>query len=546
MFSNLPVSLSWFALTAVVYVLQLIPFTGIFLMLVAAPFWSVILVNAGFVSLALEALARPHLRLWLLAPALYFGCYLYFANISQQRFAQIDAEFRAFNAGKAVVFNPAAHDLVVEEKTDGLKGAARTLVSRYNLDVAYQENPNFKTASHLAYRVAQSDVCITVRKNPEAKAAFVHAYGLGKKHKSLCSLTGPEDPSRPAVRVSSQRSKHNDWLVPATIDTLTVRTLNGRTVELKTGYAAPLPWIPMPAMGCALNSGAPSWDCFSGFIRFGKKGLGAPGRYGQANVPVVATALGLREITDAELETKAVGRLPAGLMASIAMRAELSLANLEKVIADPSVKLTYHDLKGLHHRPDLWQNRAPEMVDTLARAFDGGSKTRERARMLQDLLNKLPARDYLPIGEKILAVITARPQLDLDDVRSDTLSRLGELGTPAVSVIERGLIRHRERLEKGAVLGLCKIGPQAISNAEKIAALALNERNKRDIDLIFRVYITLLRMGRPDLAENVRMNSRIEKDRKASRVAGMISPSSPKDVCATRHKWKVRLLRSSM
>ncbi len=32
-------------------------------------------------------------------------------------------------------------------------------------------------------------------------------------------------------------------------------------------------WLPMPIMGCALNSGAPSWDCDAGFWRNGFKFL---------------------------------------------------------------------------------------------------------------------------------------------------------------------------------------------------------------------------------------------------------------------------------
>ena len=57
---RLPWSLSWFALTGISFLLQLFPLTGVFLMLLAAPLWSILTVNVGFVSLAVEAAAYVH------------------------------------------------------------------------------------------------------------------------------------------------------------------------------------------------------------------------------------------------------------------------------------------------------------------------------------------------------------------------------------------------------------------------------------------------------------------------------------------------------
>ena len=75
---------------------------------------------------------------------------------------------------------------------------------------------------------------------------------------------------------------------------------------------------------------------------------------------------------------------------------------------------------------------SPDRLDALERAFDGGSKSRERATMLQDLFLKLDKEAYATVNQRILAALTARPALDQDFVRGPTLSRLGELGPPAV------------------------------------------------------------------------------------------------------------------
>jgi hypothetical protein len=41
----------------------------------------------------------------------------------------------------------------------------------------------------------------------------------------------------------------------------TIALPDGRRLELLGGTAVPLAWLPMPIIGCALNSGAGRWDC---------------------------------------------------------------------------------------------------------------------------------------------------------------------------------------------------------------------------------------------------------------------------------------------
>ncbi len=544
MLSKLPVSLAWFAFTLLIYVLQMIPFTGIFLMFLLAPFWSIITVNAGFVFLALEALARPGYRVWLLAPAIYIGGYAIAASLSHQELAQLDAQFRADNAQKSVAFDPATNDLVVERKSRGLDGVPGSFVRDYNLDVAYEAKSSFDTASHRASRIAKHSVCKQIRANKDARAARIYAARLkidGRRSNSVCIISGPEDPSRPVVSVSSKRTKPTEWLLPATIDTITIREPSGRAIELKSGYASPLPWIPMPVMGCALNSGAPSWDCSVGFLRLAKKGLGAPGTYGMANKPIIAKALGLRPITTAELIAKATDRLPATLEATIENRIDISLANLKRIIANPAEKLTVHDIKGMRDRPDLWRDDVPAMSQTLQRAFDGGYATRERAGMLQDLLNLLPANEYRPVAQEILSGLQARPDLKRDFVRRKTLARLGELGPSALPVLEARLTSGKRGINRGAIMGICKVGAPAAHLAEKIAGPLLETEKRRSRDQRFAAFVTLLKLGRPDLADRILAETRLAGDKVVPKLRNEISAQSPPTVCVDRNAWRNRL-----
>jgi hypothetical protein len=78
-----PLSLILFVVTGVVYVLQTIPYTGIFLMFVMAPFWSVALVNVGFIGVAIEAAVGRVSRWWLIVPMVFYSAYGAFAARDQ-------------------------------------------------------------------------------------------------------------------------------------------------------------------------------------------------------------------------------------------------------------------------------------------------------------------------------------------------------------------------------------------------------------------------------------------------------------------------------
>jgi hypothetical protein len=68
-------SLACFIATAVVAALQWVPFTGIFLMFLMAPLWSVVLINLGFLAMIFEAVMGLIPRWAIVIPLLYFGGY---------------------------------------------------------------------------------------------------------------------------------------------------------------------------------------------------------------------------------------------------------------------------------------------------------------------------------------------------------------------------------------------------------------------------------------------------------------------------------------
>ena len=70
-----PLSLLAFVGTGVVFLLQLIPDVGIFLMFAMAPLWSVVLINTGFIGIAIEVLLGRVSRLWIILPLGFYAGY---------------------------------------------------------------------------------------------------------------------------------------------------------------------------------------------------------------------------------------------------------------------------------------------------------------------------------------------------------------------------------------------------------------------------------------------------------------------------------------
>lgn len=158
----------WFLIaTAILYLLQRFPYTGIFLMIVAAPFWSVILVNLGAVGIGLEALTGRVSRLWLILPLAYFGGYYLLAARERAAFVQLRAEVAKFNAGKAMPFDEDRQDLVIEKVKGDFHPSAAGLVQRYALRRAFEGNN--------VYLIGDAEACELVRKSDIYRSAGIHA-----------------------------------------------------------------------------------------------------------------------------------------------------------------------------------------------------------------------------------------------------------------------------------------------------------------------------------------------------------------------------------
>ncbi|MBN9471076.1 MAG: hypothetical protein J0J10_20105 [Bosea sp.] len=289
--------------TAIIFLLQAIPYVGIFLMIVGAPFWSVILINLGFGLMAIEEW-KDGSRWMVLIPMVWFGGYFAAAGISHWKVHSLNAAIHESNANKTIAFDRTKEDiLIVPSPMDSFIGSpltAQALVSGRGLDQAYQVTQPNGQIQEVSLRRSNCPSGVNVQNGIITSQPIDRDSGAGGRMmfaKGLCQYTSFTAPSRPSIRIRPKPpAKQQKVLVEIHAQDIEVEAPGGKALILKSGSAAPLSWFPTPILGCGLNSGAPSWDCFAFFK---KESLYDPVVDLTPNGPddVVAQALGLPKIS---------------------------------------------------------------------------------------------------------------------------------------------------------------------------------------------------------------------------------------------------------
>lgn len=540
-----PFSLLFFALTAALFVLQMIPLIGIFLMLLLAIFWSVLLINAGMIGIAVEAAIGRVSRWWLVVPLVFYGGYWAVAARDHMTMRRLGAAYDATNAKVMTGFDPVRQALAFDGRAGN--GAGAWLTQNYDLPVAYSVNDNFQEG-FLSYRMMGKDICAKVRETPALRAAFVNVFGFHdgddirnrKMESRFCTLSMPERPALPLVRISSTETKGHETGLPITRATTMITMPNGRRYRLLGGYAAPLGWIPMPMMGCGLNSAAPSWDCDA---RFSRKGftpiVSGETRYSRDNI-VLARALGLTRVSITERR----GADPALVLEKMAKveqaTLERQLAAIDAMITDPLAKADWQ-VGVISNHPEVLESRADAIMTGLERAaaIEGNDRgrARESGRILGGLLARLPKARLVGFGPRILAVYR---QADDKHWLWDTeplLRRLGDLGPGALPY----LLNRRASapsVNSAGIEGLCRIGTAAHERAEPALLDRWRRTDRFDRDERTALYVAMRRIGitPPPLPTDSKKDQFAELQVQWADI----SPASPPRVCAVRAEQQAR------
>ena len=499
-----PWSIWFFVITLAVYLLQRFPLTGVFLMIVGGAFWSIILVNLGMGGIIVEAVTGKVSPLWLALPALYFGGY-YLAYASDQRsFARLAAQTAKFNAGKGLEFHPERQDLVVDQRGDGLGFQARDMVDQYGLARAFGSDGR-------AWVIGTADTCKLINSDRAFMSAGIQGHMITRMgprryqtvSTGFCMVMMPGTPDRPVMRITQQQQNGKTGLLDYITTAITARDeSSGRSTTVRHVRAAPLRRFPMPVMGCALNSGAPAWQCFHGFMRHEQTPVNSGLSRYSSGAPIIAEALGLKR--DNDYAPRAIGpeRFQPIADRIDAEKTAKELALLERMLANPTEHVRDGWFHHLPNRPTVVEPYAERIFAALETLQRSDAKDSENGRNLWRLVAVMSDDALAPYRAQItdwLRPGNARPWT----VREDNIYERLDASHP----VDREIMLNRLETERGdlktGLLGqFCAMGSRApdevkkrllaLWNARGIARPGYPEgRGREDVML----YFTLARMG---------------------------------------------------
>jgi len=551
-----PISIGFFLATAVIFVLQTIPYTGIILLFMLAAYWSVPLVNAGMLGTACEALIGRISRWWLVFPVAFYGGYFAFSIADHQALRDLGARFVAKNSKVGIPFDPDTQALVFESNANDGGG----FVENYRLPVVYSRDNNVPDG-FLSTRMITQAECVEVRESPRLSAAGVYASGFfdgddvasRKMESRFCDLSMPERPTLPQVTVVRHEQANHYGTLPITQTTTTVTAPTGQRVQLLGGFAAPLSWFPMPIVGCWPSSGGLEWQCGAAFWRTGFTPIvSGTGRFGRDSL-TLARALGLKPVSIAYRQGGNVKLVRAKIAEIEAMTLARQLAAVDQMIADPIANVKHWQTEAIIGHPGVLAARANDIMIGLegAAAVEGNGrrKARDSGLILADLIAHLPHDRLVTYGPRLLRLYHAKFQPDADDEShwlweaQQLVRRLGDLGPAAL------LVAVNPRANEAGIEAMCRIGA---SGRQQSGPVLLNwwrkldrfDRNKRGA-----VFVALRRVGitPPPIVESDEERSLRERANAAIGRAGKhqaslmdelmkewgdISPASPPRVCS--------------
>lgn len=263
---------SYAIVALVLFLLQWFPLTGIFLMMVAGMLWIGLLVHVMMAHIVWRVVRGTIAAAWLALPVVFYagGYGLHVASVEAAK-----SEAAAIEAGNAAL------RLDVEQPFRFMQeggAGANELLTRYRVDRAFQQQGKSGITTYYYARGAECDGAnqrwdYKRRHEPYLRNKDIFLHYKGEKTRQ-CIISQDGLPADWRYRIKgnyTSRKNTASWLF----------TRYGRSYDIYDDEAGRLlgtvevasfsPLLPVPfiAAGCALNSGAPSWDCFAGLMKQG-------------------------------------------------------------------------------------------------------------------------------------------------------------------------------------------------------------------------------------------------------------------------------------
>ena len=490
------------AAAVIIYVLQAIPFTGIFLMFVLAFYWPGFFLHAALIITFLYAATGYIKRGYIFIPLVAYGVYyLAYANdVRALEFKQ--AELARVNSKQVLTFDPTRMALVGKN--------AVQLVRDYDVPVAYEPSKDVKEG-YYAWRIVPVAAC---RNTPRDTQNHIEAvYPWVETHSGLCMLRQPEVPTLPIVLITRDGPELYDsprdagaFVTQKTAVSFQGKLMGSITIAARDQLAA-LPWY---VAGCFLNDGSSSWDCVHAFQRkrMTTDGVDITPVFSGKELPEV-TLLGLRKYQDSEFVDF---KFAPDTDAAIARAATEAARVTDDVFAVLAAMLKTDDARpaplmdyALSKDPARLNTFAPAVADRLdlleAEKKDASLKAHphlyEQFDALVRVMTSMPDESFAPMAARMLALL----QKDENAKNFPLLYvRIGDLGAGALPQLKADLFadRFEGSQQLATLLAFCRAGS---ADAATIAEL---KRRLSAADASKTIYyqealaVALIRLGEKD------------------------------------------------
>jgi hypothetical protein len=505
-----PVALIWFPVTFGIFILQVDPGIGFFLMLLLAPFWSIVTINLGFAQLIVEPAFRKISPAWSLVGLSWFVGYAAVSIHGHTALDRLLVEIATENSRQSLPFDPRTQSLVVVRSNLYDAPSAEHLLTTYPLSVVYEEvegagegtNPTSARDGRprfTAFRLGFPELCDRITDNTRLKAVVTQHFKATFGGMPFCVYATTEAPDLPVVRLRFEQEELRIVGAEGYIRRTTL-TSGGDKRQVASVTAAPYRYLPMPMVGCFL--GGSSWKCTAEFL--------TESQWSHSDdIALIGKSLGLELSSPASRSDEIYAGGAAALERAQNLAEAAALAELDRLLAKPVGSIAPFTLSFLSARPDLLASRAERLAVAAAEALT----TRENWRDVHawsDLMVALPDADFRRVGPSFAGAMLAR-WTDASGRHFASLShrliyRLADLGPAALPLLER-IYRDNAPLDGlASIIALCRLGAPAAELTEKIRANLSTDRHQSDYDIEMRqaMILALMRQGRADIAAAAR------------------------------------------
>jgi hypothetical protein len=278
------------------------PVLGILFVILGAPFWPIVLLNLAFVAMAFDAwISRS--KILLIVPLLWFGGYGLIATISHVKVAALRSDAAQLNSHAPAAWDRKIHMVRIDKADTSSERLASDitpsmLVMTYGLNTVYQgsyagaltQRTSLKPQNCPERGISSSGNIQhqTISRNP-TRDTTAFAQGVCLEFESKV-----QSPAAPLV-VTLIPARELSGLVDGIAQDITISGPSQPPYKLRASQVVPLPWLPMPIVGCHYKGGfGDSWDrgCHAefGFTSW-------RGQKDNTPIAVLSRTLGLKPMT---------------------------------------------------------------------------------------------------------------------------------------------------------------------------------------------------------------------------------------------------------